>query len=1151
MRITNNLLIHNMLWNMNNNLVSMNEKQTQLATGKKIHKPSDDPVGTTRVIKVKSDIVENLQYKDNVRDAKSWLDVSENSLMDTKDILQRVRELAVQGANDTYTAAETANIAQEIDQLIEELIVNANSTLAGRYLFSGFQTDKPLLNKDGTYNIDVTSDKTTNFESIAYEVAVGEYLPVGTNYLDVYGIVAADNTIIDSFLFGNANGDESQMVETTGDAATHSKVQFPFDYKTDLTAATTKIIVDGVTFTLDATKLDGTITQEEFTEILLNAEQTNPAPPIPPAITPTLNDVAGAYFVESDNPANVNGELVIELKGFGAKVINASSMGTLTYDIALPTLISGVSSVKPVHAKLEGYFDYGTNLVSETLAFVVGGTTYEVDVKEFDGTLTEEEFIELIDNAKDSTGKLLKDSMNVNFDKTAGTRGVLTIETKVATTASLVLKDSGNGFTIYPKRTSGQDGDHGKKATIRGTINLINDISASAPGDLSFTINNVTYKVDTATMNGGLSAVQVRTLMKNASDGNGGILDDVADVNFTNVLPPLYDLVIQARKSENDSPTAVDNSLLFTTAIVLRDGEEADENVLGIKARLEGPVDLNKVMTALPAGGLTFTMDGETYTVDTTKLTGSLSPDEFLEEIEKASNGSGGKLSDVAYVWFDNNENPYELVIESKNPISDAPAGVDTNGLFETGTTIVNGVAKVEGVNAKVAGALDLSKDNTAGVLSYTIDGMTFTVDKSTMIAGLSAGDAKLLIENANDGSPFPGVKLSTKATVNINTTVNPYEFVIESIVPTNDEIVVVDSGNIYVKNPYTLGVKTVEPIKASIVGTFNYGIDISASALTYEVDGKTYTPDLSTMNGTLTESEFLEVIKNATDGSGGKLSDLMNVSFDPTTGTLGKLTIEQKLGGDAVVNSAGAAKTLAYVGLVTEIDGVDGVINTKAIVTGTGKITDEMLSDPITGIGTQSFVVTYNDETTRIDVDLTDVNTMAEMKTVLDKELNTAFGDDGGSPPINNVTFDIVFDGSNDVVQFTGSAKDDGSQTYLKVDIVKSSKPQLIQDLEDFSKALTNKDNEGINKFLGKIDDQMDNVISVIANIGAKTNRLEFIKNRIDDNNISLTEILSKVQDVDYAKVTIQFKSLESIYRASLSVGAKVIQPTLVDFIK
>ena len=58
MRMTNNLLIHNMLWNMNNNLVTMSEKQNQLSTGKRISKASDDPVGTTKIIKIKSDIVE-------------------------------------------------------------------------------------------------------------------------------------------------------------------------------------------------------------------------------------------------------------------------------------------------------------------------------------------------------------------------------------------------------------------------------------------------------------------------------------------------------------------------------------------------------------------------------------------------------------------------------------------------------------------------------------------------------------------------------------------------------------------------------------------------------------------------------------------------------------------------------------------------------------------------------------------------------------------------------------------------------------------------------------------------------------------------------------------------------------------------------------
>jgi len=67
---------------------------------------------------------------------------------------------------------------------------------------------------------------------------------------------------------------------------------------------------------------------------------------------------------------------------------------------------------------------------------------------------------------------------------------------------------------------------------------------------------------------------------------------------------------------------------------------------------------------------------------------------------------------------------------------------------------------------------------------------------------------------------------------------------------------------------------------------------------------------------------------------------------------------------------------------------------------------------------------------------------------------------------------------------------------------------------------------------------------------LGGKTNRIEFILSRVEENEITFTSLLSKVQDVDMAEAIMYFKNLENIYRASLSVGSKVIQPSLVDFI-
>ncbi len=198
MRMTNNLLIHNMLWNMNNNLSSMGIRQNQLASGKSISAPSDDPVGITKVLKLKSDIAENKGYKESIRDAKSWMEVSEHSLMDMKDILQRVRELAVQGANGVYTKEDTQKIQAEIDQLKDEIIVGANSTIAGRYIFSGLHTDKPLIDSEtGKWNTFVDSNGVTKElvnaagnmgdDLRGFDISVNEKMVIQTDLAKMFG----------------------------------------------------------------------------------------------------------------------------------------------------------------------------------------------------------------------------------------------------------------------------------------------------------------------------------------------------------------------------------------------------------------------------------------------------------------------------------------------------------------------------------------------------------------------------------------------------------------------------------------------------------------------------------------------------------------------------------------------------------------------------------------------------------------------------------------------------------------------------------------------------------------------------------------------------------------------------------------------------
>lgn len=300
MRVTNNMLTNNLLWNVNKNLNSMNVYQKQLASGKRIHTPSDDPIGVTKVIKYKSDISQNEQYKSNTRDAIAWMELTENSLMDTKDILQRIRELNVQGTNGALSQEETSKIGIEIDQLRKELIKVGNASVAGKYIFSGFATDKPLFNPDGSYNVNFTSSKVANPDKVEYETGFSSKMTVNTHPLDVYGMVVESNYFTDNM----------PVASGEGTPATQTVVEGTFDLNADYTTAgSLNVTVGGTVFTVDSSTLDGTSTPLTKEQVVAALEEGVNG-------TTKLKDVVDVYY-------DVNDKLVIKNKNFGGGAPNA------------------------------------------------------------------------------------------------------------------------------------------------------------------------------------------------------------------------------------------------------------------------------------------------------------------------------------------------------------------------------------------------------------------------------------------------------------------------------------------------------------------------------------------------------------------------------------------------------------------------------------------------------------------------------------------------------------------------------------------------------------------------------------------------------------------------------------------------------------
>lgn len=179
MRITNSMLINNFRRNLNVNLAEMERLQDQMSSGKKIKRPSDDPVNLVSALRLRTTITETEKYVANVNAALSWLETTDVALGQAGDLLQRVRELVVQGANDSLPQTSRQAIAAEVRQIKEQLLQVANTVHDGRYIFGGYKTLTPPFDATGNYTGDAVAD-------LQYEIGPGIKMTVNITGDDVF-----------------------------------------------------------------------------------------------------------------------------------------------------------------------------------------------------------------------------------------------------------------------------------------------------------------------------------------------------------------------------------------------------------------------------------------------------------------------------------------------------------------------------------------------------------------------------------------------------------------------------------------------------------------------------------------------------------------------------------------------------------------------------------------------------------------------------------------------------------------------------------------------------------------------------------------------------------------------------------------------------
>lgn len=117
------------------------EAQQQASSGKRVSKPSDDPIAFGRIVLDKSDLAQNGQWLRNIDSGSTRLAQADSTLGQVDTTLSRLRELAVSARNDTNTANDRTVIAKEVRSLQRELVQLSNTEVNGQRIFAGTKTD--------------------------------------------------------------------------------------------------------------------------------------------------------------------------------------------------------------------------------------------------------------------------------------------------------------------------------------------------------------------------------------------------------------------------------------------------------------------------------------------------------------------------------------------------------------------------------------------------------------------------------------------------------------------------------------------------------------------------------------------------------------------------------------------------------------------------------------------------------------------------------------------------------------------------------------------------------------------------------------------------------------------------------------------------
>ena len=124
----------------------------EASNGQRISAPSDDPVGAARLARIQASIDSTASFRSSIATVQGDVELSESTLDSATGIFERAQEIALEGANDSLSGSDRADLAKEVAGLQSELVSLANTKGSLGYLFGGSATNAAPFDAGGNFS---------------------------------------------------------------------------------------------------------------------------------------------------------------------------------------------------------------------------------------------------------------------------------------------------------------------------------------------------------------------------------------------------------------------------------------------------------------------------------------------------------------------------------------------------------------------------------------------------------------------------------------------------------------------------------------------------------------------------------------------------------------------------------------------------------------------------------------------------------------------------------------------------------------------------------------------------------------------------------------------------------------------------------------